>query len=270
MFYTAPAGIDEQEIMSNDAGGKKWKRSYTANTHQLNNDPSSSLTSRSIMAIRSKKTASLNVLFIGNSFTFRNDMPGLIAQLADDRDQSFLYEQIVAGGASLRTHWNAGKATELIKQNEYDFVVLQEQSTLPIKNAGRFHENVRLFNDVIVAAGSKVVLYMTWARRKAPETQANLTEAYQSIGKDLGALVAPAGVAWEKLLAEPDAPILHDKDNSHPSLAGSYLAACVLYATVFAESPVGIELEIKLSPEEQLRLQKAAWQVAKPKVKQKK
>ena len=86
----------------------------------------------------------MKILFIGNSFTARNNVPELIAQLAAARGQQLQHQLIQAGGASLRMHWNKGEAQRAIKQTGYDYVVLQEQSTLPVKNPQRFHENVRL------------------------------------------------------------------------------------------------------------------------------
>src|SRR5207249_32270 len=111
-----------------------------------------------------------------------------------------------------------------------------EQSTLPIKNAKRMHENVRLFDGAIRAADAQMVLYMTWARRHAPETQQALTDAYTSIGRELGATVVPVGVAWQRFLGKHDRPVLHDADQSHPTLAGSYLAACVFLTVLFKEN----------------------------------
>ena len=81
-----------------------------------------------------------SVLFIGNSFTAHNDLPGLIATLAAARGKEFRHRRISAGGASLRTHWNAGGAGNAIRSGKDDAVVLQEQSTLPVKNATRMHE----------------------------------------------------------------------------------------------------------------------------------
>src|SRR5262245_29009503 len=124
------------------------------------------------MAVRTRTAAPGNVLFIGNSFTARNDLPGLIASLAGAADKSFRHQLVQAGGASLRTHWNAGHAARLIDGGEFDAVVLQEQSTLPVKNAARMHENVCLFDGIIRAAGATTVLYMTWARRGQPDSQA--------------------------------------------------------------------------------------------------
>lgn len=208
-----------------------------------------------------KKEDHLSVLFIGNSFTARNDVPGLIAKLAEARGKTLAHRLISAGGASLRMHWNKGEAQRAIQQGRYDYVALQEQSTLPVKNRLRMHENIRLFDQEVKAAGAKTALYLTWARQNAPESQQALTSAYEEIGEELGATVVPAGIAWQSFMRKHSEPVLHDKDQSHPTLAGSYLAACVFFAVLFGERPTG---EVRgLTPAEAELLQKAAWATVK-------
>ena len=123
-------------------------------------------------------------------------------------------------------------------------MVLQEQSTLRIKNAEHMKENVRLFDERIKAAGSRTAPYMTWARRHAPDTQAAITNAYRSAARETGAAVIPAGVAWQALPREHESPVLHNRDGSHPTLAGSYLASCVAFAVPFGRSPAPLRVTI--------------------------
>ncbi len=176
----------------------------------------------------------LRVLFIGNSFTQRNDLPGQLARLAAELDPpvEIRSERVIANGASLRQHWNQGVALAHIRQATWDAVVLQEQSTLPIKNAARFHENVRLFDAAIREAGARTLLYLTWARRHAPETQTALNHATEAIATELGAEIVPVGPAWEAALRSADPPDLFDTDGSHPSPAGTLLAAQVFLTTL--------------------------------------
>ena len=170
---------------------------------------------------------------------------------------------ISAGGASLRRHWNAGAAST-ITNGQWDYVVFQEQSTLPVKNSNRFHENVREFVPAMKESGAKMVLFMTWARKKEPEYQSLLTDSYNKIGKELGASVVPVGTAWEKLVAKHDQPVLHAEDGSHPTVAGSYLAACTFYATLFGGDPTKFETDVgNLSDEERKLLQRIAKTVCK-------
>lgn len=187
-----------------------------------------------------KKKKSFSILFIGNSFTQRNDLPGMLAAMAAERGIAVSHDLVSAGGASLRMHWNAGRAAEAIRQGGYDYVVLQEQSTLPVKNAQRMAENMRLFDEVIKAAGAKTVLYMTWARQHAPQTQQAIADAYNTVGEELGAIVVPVGAVWRGFIEKHDEPALYDRDQSHPTAAGTYLAACVFLASLLEANPAGI------------------------------
>lgn len=199
---------------------------------------------------------------MGNSFTSRNNLPGLIKGLAAARGIEVGHKLISAGGASLRQHLNAGKALDEIANGGYDTVVLQEQSTLPIKSPDRFRESARDFGAAITAAGARTAFYLTWARRNAPETQRALTDAYGAAAVELGATLVPVGMIWERFLAEHDEPALHDADNSHPALAGSYLAACVFLIALLDEDPVGIDTPVKgLDNKTAALLQQSAWDI---------
>ena len=139
-------------------------------------------------------------LFVGNSFTARNNLPGLLAQMVESAGKGDLeWELISAGGASLRQHLNKGEALQRLNDAPWDFVVLQEQSTLPVKNATRLADNVRDFDKIIAKTGARTVLYMTWARQNAPESLDAISAAYSSIGKELGSLVVPGGSAWRNI-----------------------------------------------------------------------
>jgi hypothetical protein len=199
------------------------------------------------------------LLFIGNSYTFRNDLPGLIAQMAP---HEITTRTIVAGGASLRLHLNKGSIANALDEAKWDIVILQEQSTLPLKNAARFHQNVRDCHALIEESGAQTALYQTWARQNAPETQDALSAAYETIAKEIGARLIPVGKAWKGTLKmQPNVP-LFDADGSHPSLLGSYLAACVFAATFWDKDPRGLPLhnDLNLDDEHASVVRDAAWQ----------
>jgi hypothetical protein len=201
----------------------------------------------------------VGMLFIGNSFTTKNDLPTLLSEMAEAGSGITIESKVIsAGGASLRRHWNAGAAST-ITCAKWDYVVFQEQSTLPVKNSDRFHENVREFIPAVKESGGETVLFMTWARKKEPENQSLLTDSYNKIGKELGAHVVPVGTAWQTLLAKHDKPVLHAEDGSHPTVAGSYLAACTFYATLFGGDPTKLETNVSnLTDEERKLLQRIA------------
>ena len=193
------------------------------------------------------------ILFIGNSFTARNNLPQLLAEMVEAGGNGSLeWELIWAGGASLRRHLNKGEAEEKLWASKWDWVSLQEQSTLPLKNATRTTENIRDFDELIRSAKAKTLLYMTWARRDVPEKQQEFNELFSFLGKEFEAAVVPAGAAWQRCLQSEPKIVLHDKDGNHPNLAGSYLAACTFYVRLFLGGdkdipPIDIELDDELA-----------------------
>jgi hypothetical protein len=238
--------------------------------------------------------ANIRVLFIGNSYTYFNNLPQILSGLAASANPPKVIEtaMIAVGGATLKLLWAGGKPQAALANGKWDYVVLQEQSTLgptkvvdgvpQINDPKDFHASVRTIDAEIKKAGAKTLLYLTWARKDAQDKQPLLTEAYQSIGKDLGDTVAPVGLSWHKAMkAQPDFE-LYVADKSHPNPAGSYLAACVFYATLFGKTPEGLAARItgtiiehtgkisdaqgeliNLSKQDAAFLQKIAWETVR-------
>jgi hypothetical protein len=226
----------------------------------------------------------LRVLFIGNSYTYFNNLPELLSELAASANPSKMLEaqMIVRGGATLKMHWEEGAALKALQQGKWDYVVLQEQSTLPITDPATMHKYARFFDAEIKKAGAKTIFHLTWARQHQPENQVKLNDAYFTIAKELKALVAPVGVAWEKAFKEDAKRVFHTEDKSHPNAAGSYMAACVFYALIYEKSPekltnrissypvsdsgmvsnVKTEL-VNLEKSEAILIQRIAWQTVK-------
>jgi hypothetical protein len=199
---------------------------------------------------KEKAAPKLRVLFIGNSYTYFNNLPEIFTQLsASARPAKHLEAQMITrGGATLKMNWEDGAALKALQQQKWDYVVLQEQSLLPINDPETMYKYARLFDAEIKKAGAKTIFYLTWARQHQPENQPKLNEAYLSIAKELGALIAPAGIAWQSAFKEVAKLELHTADQSHPNPAGSYLTACVLYAVMFAQSPEGLTGKIEGKP----------------------
>lgn len=241
----------------------------------------------------SGKAEKLRVLFIGNSYTYFNNLPQIFSELAASAKppQTVETEMVTVGGATLKFLWTGGKPQEALSHGKWDYVVLQEQSTLglpkvvngipQINEPQDFHAAARMIDPEVKKLGAKPIFYMTWARKDSPDKQRLLTEAYSSIGKELHDAVAPVGLAWQSALRARPEFELHVADKSHPNPAGSYLAACVFYATIFGKSPedlpgriIGTVIDhtgkvgdaqgelVNLSKEDAAFLQKIAWETA--------
>jgi hypothetical protein len=190
----------------------------------------------------------LRVLFIGNSYTFFNGGMGTLVQSlasAVKGGRRLEFVEVTKGGQTLEGHWAEGKALAEIRKGGWDFVVLQEHSLRPIQDREKMYAYAKRFDAEIRKVGAKTVFYETWARKNRPEMQSGLDAAYTGLAKEVAALVAPAGLAWQAALkVKPDLS-LHIADLSHPTPAGSYLNACVFYETFFGRSPEGLPRTIR-------------------------
>ena len=173
----------------------------------------------------------LRVLFIGNSYTYGNSLPVMLATLATSpgSPRQIQTDMVAVSSATLQQTWEQGTAKKAIQEGKWDFVVLQEYSLLPAQDPERMYKYARQFDAEIKKNGAKTVLFLTWARRGQPEMQLSLDRAYYTLAKELDALVAPVGPAWQLALGLSPTIALHMDDGSHPTPTGTYLTACVFY-----------------------------------------
>jgi hypothetical protein len=209
-------------------------------------------------------------LFIGNSFTNVNDLPGTFAHLALSGGHPVTTAMIAPGSYKLFQHAATEATMNTIANQKWDYVILQEQSQTPAKETWRTNEMypaVRLFNGKIRQSGAKPILYMTWGRKNGcPEMgfsdyhsmQEELRLGYLGIANELGIEVAPVGEAWKNSVENRPALELWASDGIHPSPAGTYLAACVFYAVIYNKSPEGLKYKANLQDDDAGFLQRIA------------
>ncbi|CAD5373285.1 conserved exported hypothetical protein [Rubrivivax sp. A210] len=144
---------------------------------------------------------------------------------------------------------------------QYDTVIMMDCSQCPIhpQLGPVFHETVRKNAQILAKAGVRPALFMSWAYKDKPEMTAALAEQYTLAANANDALVIPAGLAFAKAIARKPEIELYESDKRHPSLAGTYLATCTVYATLYRKSPVGNSYTAGLAPELAALLQQAAW-----------
>lgn len=205
---------------------------------------------------------SRSILFIGNSLTIYNDLPRMLAGMAHASGQGGLeVERVLAGGADLAKHWRDGVAVERIRARPWTWVVLQEQSTATYAKAESFTMHARLFLAAIVENGAKPVLYQTWARAGELERQDAITAAYRRLADECGAVVAPAGEAFRAWRGQHGEAALF-RDNRHPTVLGTYIAACCFHGALFAAEPVAAPVDVAgLDAALAIEARRIAWAV---------
>lgn len=176
----------------------------------------------------------LSILFIGNSLTATNELPALVATIAESVGHSIAFGSIAPPNFSLEDHWNTG-TTERIREARADVVVMQQgPSTLPENQ-----EHLRIWAQQLAApireAGGSPALFMVWPSKARFEFFDAVRESYQGAAQAVNGTFLPAGETWRTAWRlDPDLS-LYGPDDFHPSLLGSLAAALTIYAVLFED-----------------------------------
>ena len=222
-----------------------------------------------------------NVLWVGNSFFYyNNSMHNHVLALvrAANPAGQFRAVSVTISGSGIDWHDmqsyfrpdGIGKYS-FVGDNEiafnpagpqFDTVILMDCSQCPIhpKLQSVFHEFAKKQAQIIRSNRAQPVLFMSWAYKDKPEMTAQLAEQYTIAGNDNDALVIPAGLAFAAARAKRPGLELYQPDKRHPSLAGTFLAASTVYATIYGKSPVGLSYTAGLDPDLAAFLQAVAWE----------
>lgn len=199
------------------------------------------------------------VLFIGNSYIYTNNMPLMLQSLTTALGDTLIYDQSTVGGYTFNVHSTYAPTIAKIYSQQWDLVVLQEQSQLPSFDptdvATQVYPYAHILDSLIRDNDSctQTMFMMTWGRQYGDMSncpfytpvctyegmQIRLRDSYMQMTQDNNAVVAPVGAAWKVARDSFPAIALYMADSSHPVVGGSYLEACVLYASIFHKKTYG-------------------------------
>ena len=210
------------------------------------------------------------VLFIGNSYTYVNDLPGMLAALAKAGGHPIQTGMSASGGWTLAEHLASAQTLAALQSSKWDYVILQEQSEIPSVEPARSQEMypaARVLVTKIRQSGAQPIFFLTWAHRNGwPENnlpdyesmQLQINQGYMTIANQLFTIVAPVGYAWMTVTLQDPGLDLWQADGSHPTELGTYLTACVFYAVLFRQSPENNPYQAHLTTAAAHYLQSAA------------
>lgn len=201
---------------------------------------------------QAQKQDSIRVLFIGNSYTYYNDLPEMLRELGKTQNMNFAIGRVLKGGERFSGHLKNPKLRSVL-QRKWDYIILQEQSTLPASPTAQVLRDCYPYAhalDSLIHVDSpqaKVIFYMTWGhkygtvhdkkgtyplRDSYDGMQERLKTSYLEMTYDNNAWCAPVGMAWKKVRELHPEYSLYVQDTYHPSPVGSYLAANVIFTTI--------------------------------------
>ena len=206
----------------------------------------------------------IKILFIGNSYTYRNDMPSIFENIAISKGKKVYVDDCTLGKASIYIHSNRFAVMNAIKSQDWDYVIIQGSSRDFLKEDSLIkNKTLPALNKIIAKVqannpSTKMLFYMTWGYKNGykPLNEVNTFEKmadkirnqYLGLYKIYNIGVVPVGMAWKDSRQKRSEVKLYVKDGAHPSLKGSYLAASCFYAAIFNDSPVGSKYYSKLGP----------------------
>ena len=189
--------------------------------------------------------ADLNILFVGNSLTYTNDLPGMLELMIESYGgiEDVHVESVAFPNFGLPDHWAEGSALERIRAGGWDYVVIQQG---PSATEGRpsLLEYSNRFADEVGQSGGRLALYMVWPSSNRFFDFDGVSDSYATAAAQNGALLFPAGEAWREAWAiDPDLD-LYSADRFHPSLLGTHLAALVMFEQITGRDPRTLPPEI--------------------------
>lgn len=211
-----------------------------------------------LLPMISKAQDSLRVLFIGNSYTYTNDLPNIIKNLAVSGGDTLIHQSSAPGGYTFQQHSSNSTTLALIQQGNWDYVVLQEQSQLPsfpdsdVETYTYPYAHILDSMIKVYSPCAETVFFMTWGRQNGDAsncatwppvcTYAGMDSLlhlrYRNMADNNAATLAPAGAVWRYIRQQWPTFNLYSPDGSHPSAAGSFAAACAFYAVLYRKDPL--------------------------------
>ena len=223
----------------------------------------------------------LRVLFIGNSYTAVNNLPEVVKQVAASAGKTIYYQASTPGGQTLQQHSSNATTLNLIRQGHWDFVVLQEQSQIPSfpdgQVASQFYPYVQKLDDSIhfYSPCAKTLLYITWGRKNGDQANCpnfpplctyegmddQLTTNYSNAAQQTHAFLSPVGPTWRYLRTNNPELELYQSDESHPSVIGTYAAACTFYSVLFQATMQDVHYDFSLAASDAQKVRSAVQAV---------
>lgn len=179
----------------------------------------------------SAQTKKIRVLFVGNSFTYYNNLPQVVSAMAKSQDLIIETKHSTVGGSSLENHWKGERGTQtrvMIELEKWDYVVFNNHSLSPINNSQNFIDYGKRFAELVRSKGAEPVFMMTWAYKSNPLMLPEIEKMYKSLCDQTKTDFVPGGPLFANSLKyRPDLELYHD--DKHPSSNGTYLLGLAFY-----------------------------------------
>ena len=219
----------------------------------------------------------MNVLFIGNSYTHMNGMPEIFEKIAVSKKIKINVEMSAKSSHTFKMHCNRPEMFEKIRSKKWDYVVIQGFSRELMYSYEQIDTaSIPYFNKIVDSIHANnpctnILLYMTWGYKNGsdliPETDTYLKMAdrvangYKYLSNIYDVPIVPVGDVWRNIREKQPQIGLYTEDDQHPTIYGSFLAACSFYSAIFKSSPIEGYVPPNVDLKNAETIQRSAFQV---------
>jgi len=174
----------------------------------------------------------IRILFIGNSLTYTNNLPAMVQEIGKRDSVQIGYTTIALPNYSLEDHWNNGNIQTEITEGNYDFVVAQQGPSAQPASQVLLIAYAKKMNELCKKNDTRLCLFTVWPSKQRSFDLDGVIASYKTAAEQTKSLIAPAGLSWKYAWQKDSDLPLYGPDEFHPSIAGSFLAALTIYASL--------------------------------------
>jgi hypothetical protein len=217
-----------------------------------------------------------SILFIGNSYTANNDLPDVFKKLSADFQRQVFVDTVINRGKNLSYHASQPETYQKIAERKWNYVVIQAHSAelaqpLSVIEANSRPAITQLIDSIRTQDScARILFYMTWGYKNGnakwepidsyTKMQDWIEKEYLRMSDIFTVPVVPVGAVWREVRRQSPQLELYHPDQRHPSMSGTYLAACTFFAYIYGVSPLNNTMRIDIPVNDKRRIELTASQ----------
>ncbi|MGG8497069.1 SGNH/GDSL hydrolase family protein [Tenacibaculum sp. TC6] len=178
----------------------------------------------------------ISILFIGNSLTYYNDLPKLVAKEAKKKGIKIRTKTVAYPNYAIVDHWNGGTVQKLIASKAYKYVIIQQGPSSQNEGRQMLIEAGKKYRQLCHKNGATLCYFMVWPSLTYYATFDGVIKNYTDAARLNEAILLPVGKAWKNYFDTTNTFDYYGKDGFHPSLKGSKAAANSIVKHLFKEN----------------------------------
>ena len=188
--------------------------------------------------IKGQQKDSIQILFIGNSLTYTNNLPELVENEAKEKGSLFKTKMIAKPNYALIDHWEEGEIKKEIESNNYDYVIFQQGPSSQEEGRNMLINDGKKLKKLCDKYNAQLCYFMVWPSQTYYYTYAGVIKNHKDAAELNNAILLPVGEKWKEHFDATENFDYYSEDGFHPSLKGSKVAAKIIVEYLLNQSDI--------------------------------